>query len=96
MTEAQEFQRRLALAKSGGLCEVCGRPLNEGQPQGAHRIANTEPNRRKWGAWVLDHPLNISMTCSLGCNQACNIGNNPGACLELVGKIVEYEKRKWR
>lgn len=96
MNDAQEYQRRLALAKSGGICEVCGKPLSEGQPQGAHRIANTEPNRRKWGAWILDHPLNIAMTCSLGCNQSCNIGNNPGACLELVEKILQYEKRKWR
>lgn len=95
MTEAQERQRRIALASSGGLCEVCGRPLNEGQPQGAHRIANTQGNRAKWGAWVIDHPLNIAMTCSLKCNQACNIGQNPGKCLELVGRILNQEKRRF-
>ena len=38
-------QRRYALAISGGVCEVCGRPLRDGQPQGAHRIGNTKANR---------------------------------------------------
>lgn len=39
MTEAQREQRRYALAISGGVCEVCGRPLRDGQPQGAHILA---------------------------------------------------------
>lgn len=94
MTEAQEWQRRLALAKSGGVCEVCGGPLKEAQ--GAHRIANTEPNRRKWGSWIIDHPLNIAMVCSLKCNHVCNIGYNPGACLELVQKILDYENKRFK
>ena len=37
MTDSQKEQRRTALAWSGGVCEVCGRPLRDGQPQGAHR-----------------------------------------------------------
>lgn len=92
MTEAQEWQRRLALAKSGGVCEVCGKPLTT--PQGAHRIANTEPNRRKWGSLVMDHPDNIAMVCSLSCNQSCNIGYNPRACLELAQRIINKELLK--
>ena len=55
MTEAEEQQRRYALAISGGICEVCGKPLNDGQPQGAHRIGNTKTNREKYGAFVIDH-----------------------------------------
>lgn len=90
MTEAQEFQRRLALAKSGGRCEICGQPLGS-KAQGAHRIANTEANRRHWGSWIIDSPLNIAMTCSLKCNDACNIGNNPGKCLELAEQILLQE-----
>src|SRR5574344_1662434 len=88
MTDSQREQRRTALAWSGGVCEVCGKPLGA-YAQAAHRIANTEPNRRKWGAWIIDSPLNIAMVCSLKCNDACNIGNNPGACFDLVIDIVK-------
>lgn len=95
MTEAQTEQRRIALATSGGICEVCGKPLIDGQPQGAHRIANTLPNRAKWGSWVIDHPMNIAITCSLACNQSCNIGNNPYKCYELIGRMVKATMQKY-
>lgn len=49
MTEAEKAQRHYALAISGGVCEVCGRPLRAGQPQGAHRA--------KYGDLVIDHPF---------------------------------------
>lgn len=88
MNEAQTMQRKIALAKSGGVCEVCGRLLGE-HAQGAHRIADTLSNRRKFGSFVIDSPLNISMVCSLRCNDSCNIGNSPRKCLELIKKIVE-------
>lgn len=96
MTEAQKWQRQLALAQSGGVCEVCGKTLTQSTWQGAHRIANTQPNRSKWGSWIIDHPLNIAIVCSLGCNQVCNIGYNTGACLKLVKQIVEYDLQKHR
>lgn len=94
MNEAETWQRKLALAKSGGFCEVCGKLLLH--PQGAHRIANTKPNRTKWGSWIIDHPLNIAMVCSLACNQTCNIGYDQGKCLELVKEILKYDLRKFR
>ena len=89
-------QRRYALAISGGVCEVCGRPLNDGQPQGAHRIANTIFNRSKWGSFIVDHPDNIAMVCSLSCNHACNIGHDTGECLRLLNKIVKKELQKYK
>lgn len=76
MNEAEKWQRQYALTKSNGVCEICGAPLE--QMQGAHRIANTKANRAKYGSFVIDHPLNIAIVCSLACNQSCNIGNNPG------------------
>ena len=94
MTEQQEEQRRYALSQCGGVCEVCGKPLGA-HAQAAHRIANTEPNRRKWGAWIIDSPLNVGYTCSLECNQSLNIGMDKGACLELVQKILRYEQKKF-
>lgn len=95
MKDAEKWQRQKTLAESGGVCEICFKPLSDGQAQGAHRIANTEPNRNKWGSWVIDHPLNIAMVCSLNCNQVCNIGNNPEKCLRLVKRIVEYDLRRF-
>lgn len=94
MTEAQKWQRQRAMATSGGVCEVCGKTLLT--PQGAHRIANTEMNRKKWGSLIIDHPLNIAMVCSLKCNQVCNIGYNPGECLELAERIIKYELQRFK
>ena len=95
MTETQEQQRLYALAISGGVCEACKKELTGRQPQGAHRIANTQANRAKWGALIIDHPLNIAIVCSLKCNHACNIGNNPGESLKLAQKIIEKELLKF-
>lgn len=93
MNESQIWQRQLALSKSGGRCEICGKELE--QMQGAHRIANTKMNRTKYGSLVIDHPFNIAIVCSLECNQSCNIGNNPGKSLKLAKKIIEYELKRY-
>lgn len=88
-------QRHYALATSGGVCEVCGRPLNEGQPQGAHRIGNTKANRAKYGNFVIDHRLNIGMTCSLKCNGKLDISKDIGKVIKLCKKIYEKEAEKY-
>jgi len=88
-------QRRYALAISGGVCEACGRPLNEGQPQGAHRIGNTKANRAKYGDFVIDHRLNMGMTCSLKCNGELDISRNTGEVIKLCKKIYEIETQKY-
>ncbi|MGI5076127.1 hypothetical protein E4N71_12040 [Treponema vincentii] len=96
MTEQQEKQRRYALAKSGGVCEVCGqRPLC-GALQGAHRIGNTKSNRAKYGDFIIDHILNIGMTCSLRCNGALDISRNEGACIALCKAIYERGALKYQ
>ena len=95
MNEAETWQRQYALAVSGGVCEVCGKTLTSSTWQGAHRIANTKPNRAKWGKFVIDHPLNIAIVCSLKCNQVCNIGYDEGKCLRLVQRIVQRELLKF-
>lgn len=94
MTEAEIEQRKIALAKSGGVCEVCGRTLTPSTWQGAHRIANTQTNRAKWGSWIIDAPENIAIVCSLACNQECNIGFSVRDCLEVVEKVLKREKAK--
>lgn len=95
MTESEKAQRRYALAISGGLCEVCGRPLADGQPQGAHRIGNTKANRAKFGNLVVDYRFNIGMTCSLKCNAALDISGNPAECFRLCCKIYTEEARRF-
>jgi hypothetical protein len=95
MTEAQQEQRQYALAISGGVCEVCGRPLADGQPQGAHRIGNTQANRAKYGDMVIDHRFNIGMTCSLKCNGALDISGDTGAVIRLCARIYATEAKKY-
>ena len=95
MTEAETRQRVQALATNGRVCEVCGKTLTASTWQGAHRIANTKPNRAKWGNFIIDHPLNIAIVCSLGCNHVCNIGYNEGECLRLVQKIIQKELQRF-
>lgn len=95
MTDIQEEQRRYALAVSCGYCEACGRPLADGQRQGAHRIGNTKANRKKYGWLVVDHRLNVGYACSLACNGKLDISRDTGACVELCRRIYEYEARKY-
>lgn len=94
MNRAKE-QRQYALAISGGFCEVCGCPLNEGQPQGAHRIGNTKMNRAKYGDFVIDHRFNMGMTCSLKCNGKLDISGNAGEVIKLCKRIYESELQKY-
>lgn len=95
MTEAEKEQRRYALAISGGVCEVCGQPLCDGQAQGAHRIGNTKTNRAKYGDFVIDHRLNIGMTCCLKCNDALDISGDTGAVIRLCARIYTTEAQKY-
>lgn len=91
MTDAEKWQRQYALATCGGVCEICGKQLTNSTWQGAHRIANTKANRKKYGDFVIDHPLNIAIVCSLACNQSANIGFLTGDCLRLCREIYETE-----
>ena len=95
MTGAKKAQRRYALATSGGICEACGRPLTDGQPQGAHRIGNTKANRAKYGDFVIDHPLNIGYACSLKCNGELDISHDTGACFRLCAEIYRREAARF-
>ena len=87
-------QRKYALAVSGGVCEVCGEAISPYTGQMAHRIGNTIQNRKKFGDFVVDHPLNVGMTCSLSCNAELDISKNPGECMKLCHRIYAYEINK--
>lgn len=96
MNREQKEQRELALMLSGGVCAVCGKPLNQGAPQYAHKIANTQTNRKKYGSFIIDSVMNGAYVCSLGCNQAMNIGFNRGEVLKLIADITMFEMRKFK
>ena len=93
MTEKEEIrrQRQYALTVSGGRCEVCGKPLSSGQPQASHRIGQTKENYRKYGSYIINHPLNVGYCCSLKCNGKLDISYNPKARLMLLADIITYE-----
>lgn len=73
-------ERAAIYARDGGRCRSCGERVPWGEFELAHRIANTKANRARWGDAVIDHPLNRVVTHRGACNDACNIGGNPGEC----------------
>lgn len=91
MNEEIEKQRKYALAVSKGRCEVCGKPLLDGQPQASHRINQSLSSYKRWGTFIINHKLNIGYCCSLECNGKLDITQDPRKCLMLVADIVTYE-----
>jgi hypothetical protein len=87
-------QRKTALQNGNGFCPICHKPLT--QMQGAHKIANKELWRKKYGPWVIDNPLNMEIVCSLSCNNSVDVGSSYGKHLEIIADILisEYE-RTW-
>lgn len=95
MTEKQVEQREEAYSLSGGMCSVCGKPLLQGQPQYAHRIGNTEVNRKKYGSFFIDSAENGRYVCSLDCNAKVDVGKSLGRQLQVLIDIILYESRKF-
>ena len=96
MTEKQKEQRRIAYARSYGVCEVCGKPLVMGAMQAAHRIGNTKTWRAKYGSFIIDHPLNVGYVDSLECNAKLDISYKPNEILKLLSDIVVYEINRFQ
>ena len=42
---------------------------------------------KKYGKKIIHSAGNLALTCSLKCNAAVNIGNNPGAITKLLEEI---------
>ena len=93
MTDAQKEQREKALARSCGVCAVCGKPLVSGQMQYAHAIGNTEVNRKKYGSFFIDSTYNGELVCSLGCNASVDLGKSKGKILDKLADILIKEIR---
>ena len=91
MTDVQREQREKALARSCGVCEICGKPLNSNAMQGAHRIGNTITNRNKYGSFFIDSKWDLLYTCSLGCNAKADVGKSIGNQLRVLAEILIKE-----
>lgn len=63
MNERQRFEfvekKKRIMAARGYICELCERPGIEL----AHRIPKSKANLRKYGADVVNHDLNLALTC---------------------------------
>lgn len=89
--EAEDKKQWIYFSR-GGECEVCGKTIPYNEAQLAHRIAKSKPNLAKYGKEIINHPINLALTCSdkFGrCNDSVNIGNNPGAILDILSEIIE-------
>jgi hypothetical protein len=93
MTEKQRDQREKALCRSNGLCPVCKKPLSQGQMQYAHKIGNTEVNRKKYGSFFIDSTYNGELVCSLGCNASIDVGKSKGRILDTLADILIKEMK---
>lgn len=94
MKQSEIQQRKQALQNGNGFCPICHKPMT--QVQGAHRIANKEMWRKKYGSWVIDSPVNMVIVDSLSCNNSVDVGSSYGKHLEIIADILisEYE-RMW-
>jgi hypothetical protein len=97
--------RAAVFARAGYICEVCGKPLTQGQPQIAHRIHKGiySENRimndiwyeygknvgRKFCQAMLGHELNLKAVCSAKCNDKCNLAFNKIQSQKLIKEIYK-------
>lgn len=94
MKTIEIMQRKEALSRFHGICPICKKPVITGQY--AHKIANKEMWRRKYGSFVIDHTLNGEYVCSLACNNSVDVGSSYGNHLEVIADIlIEEYRRMW-
>lgn len=68
-------------------CRVCGAPVTPANMQLAHRVPQSKINVRAYGARRIHHPLNMVLACSLECNNAVQLSNDPVAERALMAEI---------
>lgn len=98
MNKKQKIQREKRMEISGGMCEVCGKSLYAvgSQMQYAHRIGNTEVNRKKYGSFFIDSTYNGEMVCSLECNADVDVGKSKGMILDTLADILLKEMKDFQ
>ena len=94
MTDKQLEQRFEAIERMKVFCPICKKLFTGQAGQYAHKIANKEMWRKKYGSWIIDHTLNGEYVCSLSCNQSVDVGSSYGNHLEVIADILIYEYMK--
>lgn len=93
-------QRYSIFARDGFICQTCGKPVYNRQPQIAHRIKQGKQSVNfllkekkcltvKQAEAILNHELNLVTTCSLKCNDSQNIFFKPVERDELIKQILK-------
>lgn len=98
MNQEQKEQRIKRFEISGGVCEVCGKPLrSEGsQMQLAHIIGQTQTNIKRYGTFFINSPYNAKYVCSLECNASVDVGKSKGNILNALADILLKEMNDFK
>lgn len=84
----ETHEQRLAIyERDGGICQYCGKPVAIDAFTVAHRIARTRWAVARYGADVIEHPLNKVTTHPGRCNDGVLITFRPVEREELVARI---------
>ena len=86
--EANERKQDI-IRKRGYKCEVCGSPVNYYTAQLAHRIP--KGYIKLYGAEIINHPLNMIVTCCLKCNSSVLL--SPAVHPVESDKLIETIKK---
>ncbi|NVP22702.1 HNH endonuclease [Treponema phagedenis] len=93
MKDSMRKTRLYVFNRDGFKCTVCGKKIDWTTGQMAHRIPKTKLNIKKYGIGIIDHAFNLRTTCSLKCNSAVLIDNNPAEKEQLIEAIRRQGKR---
>ena len=86
------WEERLAIfSRDKGICQACHKPVSINEFQVSHKICSSVANYKRFGARVIDHPLNKATTHPGRCNDAMNCGFKPDKCREIVDAIASLE-----
>lgn len=94
------MNRQEIFSRDGYICQVCGKPIFNRQPQIAHRIKQGKQTVNfllklkknltiKQCESIIHNRFNLVTVCSLKCNDACNIFFKPVERDELIKKIMQ-------
>lgn len=91
----REEERIAIYNRDHGRCQHCGVPVSWGEFELAHRIADSVAMRKKYGAEIIDHPLNRCVTHRGDCNAAVLVTHNPVERENLIDEILaQIDKEK--
>lgn len=88
-------ERKLeAHSMARGKCQICGKSISLSASHWSHKIPKTKPYLKKYGDEIINHDLNLVITCDL-CNSKVLIDpkSNPLEAQELIDTIQAFIRR---